>query len=569
MPRICLRPRFASWAMAVALSAMQCVAANGAPASGSTVLFENPLAVSSGGEANGVFSDGLSSGGGNYFSQGVGQRFQVEQPGATVTGLRVWGSSEFLNGIPSPAEGISPNVLGLEVSIMRVTGPSTNYPCVFKRNFPVPALVTQTSTGFRTEGILSPIFQIDIDFGPGVALEAGPYILSIGGILADPDGDAFIWSNGVADGASLTTGWYITSGDNSAQWGFWERVVLGLSSSMVLFGSPGAEPCIGDLTSDGVVNGLDLGILLGEWGTTGGATGADIDRSGLVGGGDLGLMLSAWGQCPVTVPSWATLVEARPDPAVVTDPALRAAIVATGRPWRVRDTGTQIEMMLVPPGTFQMGCIMGSNQYGCSSWEQPVHQVTLTNAFYLGRYEVTQAQWQATMGSNPSWFQGASAQVPAAEVPNRPVERVSWNTIQGYLSATGLRLPTEAEWEYACRAGTQTPFYNGSTNDSTVGALAWCSPNAGSQTRPVGGKAANGFGLHDMLGNVWEWVNDWYNAYPSSAQTNPTGPVGATNRVIRGGSWGYGTYFVRSSTRDNDAPGYTYSGIGFRVARNP
>jgi formylglycine-generating enzyme required for sulfatase activity len=263
------------------------------------------------------------------------------------------------------------------------------------------------------------------------------------------------------------------------------------------------------------------------------------------------------------VPSWATLVEAQPDPAVVTDPALRAAIIATGRPWRVRDTATQVEMLLVPPGTFQMGCIMGSDQYGCSSQEQPLHQVTLTNAFYLGRYEVTQAQWVAKMGSNPSNFQGQS------DSASRPVERVSWTIIQGYLSATGFRLPTEAEWEYACRAGTQTPFYNGSTDDSTVGALAWYSANSGNQTRPVGGKLANAFGFHDMLGNVWEWVNDWYGGYTAEAQTNPTGPVSAAYRVFRGGSWGYGSDFVRSSCRLFVSPGASNSSIGFRVARTP
>jgi formylglycine-generating enzyme required for sulfatase activity len=265
----------------------------------------------------------------------------------------------------------------------------------------------------------------------------------------------------------------------------------------------------------------------------------------------------------IVVPSWATLVEAQPDPAVVTDPALRAAIAATGLAWRVRDTGTQMEMMLIPPGTFQMGCIMGSNQYGCYSSEQPVHQVTLTNAFYLGRYEVTQAQWVAKMGSNPSYFRGQS------DSASRPVEQVSWTTIQGYLGSTGFRLPTEAEWEFACRAGTQTPFYNGSTDDNTVGALAWYSSNSGNQTHAVGGKAVNGFGLYDMLGNVWEWVNDWYDAYPSSAQTNPTGPVSASYRVIRGGSWFGVTSQVRSSSRYNVSPGDWDYGIGFRVARTP
>ena len=265
----------------------------------------------------------------------------------------------------------------------------------------------------------------------------------------------------------------------------------------------------------------------------------------------------------IVVPSWATLVEAAPDPAVVTDPALRAAIAATGLAWRVRDTGTQMEMMLIPPGTFQMGCIMGSNQYECYSWEEPVHQVTLTNAFYLGRYEVTQSQWVAKMGSNPSEFQGQP------DSPSRPVEKVSWTAIQGYVSATGFRLPTEAEWEYACRAGTQTPFHNGSTDDNTVGALSWYSPNAGNRTHAVGGKAANGFGVYDMLGNVWEWVNDWYDTYPSSEQTNPLGPVSAAGRVIRGGSWFTYTFYVRSSNRYSISPGLSDVDIGFRVARTP
>jgi len=328
--------------------------------------------------------------------------------------------------------------------------------------------------------------------------------------------------------------------------------------------------CLGDLNADRTVDGADLGALLFAWGPAVPQSPADLDGDGQVGGADLGLLLFGWGACPVFTPPWATLVEAQPDPAVVTDPALRAAISATGLAWRVQDTGTQIEMLLVPPGTFQMGCIMGSNQYGCYTFEQPVHQVTLTNAFYLGRYEMTQAQWQATMGSNPSSFQSASTQVPAAHVPNRPVEWVSWNAVQDYLNSTGMRLPTEAEWEYACRAGTPTPFYNGSTDDSTLDALTWYSANSGNQTRPVGGKAANAFGFHDMLGNVWEWVNDWYGGYSANAQTNPTGPVSGSHRVIRGGSWTYYgvTDVVRSSYRYLVA-GYPDADLGFRVARNP
>ena len=337
-------------------------------------------------------------------------------------------------------------------------------------------------------------------------------------------------------------------------------VVLAACAALAVAPVARAQGCTGDLNGDGVVTGADLGLLLGNWGRAGIG---DIDGNGFVDGADLGALLGAWGACPPVVPSWATLVEAQPDPAVVTDPALRAAIAATGLAWRVRDTGTQMEMMLIPPGSFQMGCIMGSNAYGCYQGEQPVHTVTLTNAFYIGRYEVTQSQWVAKMGSNPSYFQGQ------ADSASRPVERVSWTTIQGYLSATGMRLPTEAEWEYACRAGTQTPFYNGSTDDNTVGAIAWYSPNSSSQTHAVGGKAANAFGLHDMLGNVWEWVNDWYDTYPSSAQTNPTGPVSASTRVIRGGSWVNVTDSVRSSYRSDVTPGGTYVYVGFRVARTP
>jgi formylglycine-generating enzyme required for sulfatase activity len=331
--------------------------------------------------------------------------------------------------------------------------------------------------------------------------------------------------------------------------------------------------CPGDLTGNGVVDGADLGSLLTAWGTQGGS--ADVTGDGIVNGADLGALLVKWGPC-VTTPAWATLIEAFPDPAVVTSSTLRAAITATGLAWRVKDTATQIEMMLIPPGSFQMGC-SASQQYGCDSDENPVHTVTLTNAFYLGRYEVTQAQWTARMGSNPSSFQSSSAEVPAAQVPNRPVERVSWNTIQGFLTQTGMRLPTEAEWEYAYRAGTTTAFhgftgYLGGTNDDALlGNIAWYTSNSNSQTRPVGGKLGNGFGLHDMAGNVYEWVNDWYSSsyYSSSPQNNPTGPATGTSRVVRGGSWYDLSSGCRASNRNRYTPSYSYNFVGFRVARTP
>jgi formylglycine-generating enzyme required for sulfatase activity len=193
--------------------------------------------------------------------------------------------------------------------------------------------------------------------------------------------------------------------------------------------------------------------------------------------------------------------------------------------------------------------------------------VTLTQAFYIGRYEVTQGQWVAKMGFNPSFFQGTS--YPGAA--NRPVEGVSWNTIQGYLSATSMRLPSEAEWEYACRAGTTTAFHNGSSDANTAGTIAWYFPNSDNQTHAVGGKAANALGLYDMSGNVFEWVNDWYGStyYSVSPSTNPLGPVSGTDRVLRGGSWYFDVRTVRSSYRYVYSPGFTYRLIGFRVARSP
>jgi formylglycine-generating enzyme required for sulfatase activity len=353
-------------------------------------------------------------------------------------------------------------------------------------------------------------------------------------------------------------------------------VVL-LAALFAMTTRPAMGQCPGDITGNGVVDGADLGALLTTWGAPQGQ--GDLNGDGTVDGADLGLLLTKWGPC-ITVPSWATLIEAQPDPAVVWDADLRAAITATGLAWRVKDTATQMEMLLIPPGSFDMGCVTASVQYLCASSQLPVHTVTLTNAFYLGRYEVTQAQWQARMGSNPSYWQSPSSDVPVDQIPNRPVEQVSWNMIAGaggFMAQTGMRLPTEAEWEYAYRAGTTTAFHgftgylNGTNDDTLVGSIAWYTSNSNGQTRPVGGKAANGFGLHDMAGNVFEWVSDWYSGsyYESSPSQNPPGPASGMSRVLRGGSWPYLTNYLRSSYRFSGTPGLTFNVFGCRAARNP
>ena len=171
--------------------------------------------------------------------------------------------------------------------------------------------------------------------------------------------------------------------------------------------------CAADVNHDQRVDGVDLTQILSTWGTNGGSVESDINGDGRVDGVDLAIGLGAWGVCPD--PTWGTVLEWTPDPAVVTDANLRAAITATNLPWRVRDNGTNIEMLLVAGGTFTMGCIPGDAE--CFSDESPAHQVTLTNAIYMGKTEVTQAQWTAKMGSNPSSFSGYS------DSPSRPVEK--------------------------------------------------------------------------------------------------------------------------------------------------
>ena len=220
--------------------------------------------------------------------------------------------------------------------------------------------------------------------------------------------------------------------------------------------------------------------------------------------------------------------------------------------------GVQFTMMPVEAGTFTMGAT--SEQVNPGSDEKPTHQVTLTNNYYIGQTEVTQALWKAVMGSKPSYYKG----------DNRPVEQVSWNDCHEFItklnSLTGqkFRLPTEAEWEYAARGGKKSKGYqySGSNNLDEV---AWYGGNSSFQTHDVATKQPNELGVYDMSGNVWEWCQDWYGSYSRTSQTNPTGATSGSRRVNRGGSWFYGARLCRSSNRFNYSPSYTSYYLGLRL----
>jgi formylglycine-generating enzyme required for sulfatase activity len=192
------------------------------------------------------------------------------------------------------------------------------------------------------------------------------------------------------------------------------------------------------------------------------------------------------------------------------------------------------------------------------------HEAVLARGIFLAETECTQGQWEAVMGGNPSHFKGTE----------RPVEQVSWGEAEEYCRkltakqrAEGIlpegwewRLPTEAEWEYAARAGTTVARYG------DLDTIAWHSGNTGRETHPVSQKAANAWGLHDMIGNVWEWCSDWSGDYPTGSVTNPTGPSSGFNRVCRGGSWDGDARSARSARRDRFDPGIRSSFLGFRPA---
>jgi formylglycine-generating enzyme required for sulfatase activity len=250
--------------------------------------------------------------------------------------------------------------------------------------------------------------------------------------------------------------------------------------------------------------------------------------------------------------------------------------------------GVALDLVLIPPGMFDMGSPDG--EAGRSGDESPVHRVRIGRAFYVGKYEVTQEQWEKVMGANPSHCKG----------PKLPVECVSWDDCQEFLkrlnalvpnpvptvvgaglkpAPTGprwaFRLPTEAEWEWACRPGTRTRFSFGD-DDARLGEYAWYDANSGNTTHPVGEKQPNAWGLHDCHGNVWEWCADAWGSYSPNPwpgrfrwTRDPQGPATGSARVLRGGGWYGNPDGCRSATRGSGDPTDRFDGIGFRVVAAP
>jgi len=267
---------------------------------------------------------------------------------------------------------------------------------------------------------------------------------------------------------------------------------------------------------------------------------------------------------PVPAPEAPPPKPRTPPKKILPVPVNLSTSAVEGKPFAIADLS--MDMLWVEPGTFTMGSPT-TEAYRYSSETQ--HEVTLTNGFWLGKHEVTQSQWEKVMGNTPSHFKGA----------NRPVGKVPWTEVTSFCekltemeseagrlpAGMSYQLPTEAQWEYACRAGTKTAF---SFGDSLTSEQANISGGPG-ETVDVGKYPGNSWGFHDMHGNVFEWCADWYGAYPTGAVSDPVGPADGSGRVLRGGSWIYTAYIARSANRDWYEPAFSYDSLGFRLSLRP
>jgi formylglycine-generating enzyme required for sulfatase activity len=223
---------------------------------------------------------------------------------------------------------------------------------------------------------------------------------------------------------------------------------------------------------------------------------------------------------------------------------------------------------LIPAGTFTMGCTVDDSLSPCGAGESPKHDVTISQPFYMATTEVTQGQWEEVMGQKMFGFESCGS--------NCPADSISWEDTQTFITAINnlgegtYRLPTEAEWEYAARAGTTTAMWFGNS-ESLAGASAWYGSNSSNTTNPVAQKTPNAWGLYDIHGNVWEWVLDWYDAdyYSSSPSSDPMGATSGSERISRGGGWSVSVYGLRVAYRNPNASNSPYDNHGFRLVRVP
>ncbi len=293
--------------------------------------------------------------------------------------------------------------------------------------------------------------------------------------------------------------------------------------------------------------------------------------------------LSAGEDGKISIRLTAVRVE-RPKPVVEPKPVVVRPVVE-GK----KGNSLGMKFVYIPPGSFMMGSPSGESG---RDGDEKQHRVSLTRGYYMQTTEVTQGQWKRVMGSNPSHFKNCGS--------NCPVENVSWEDCQKFIRKLNgsegtrkYRLPTEAEWEYAARAGTSTAIYTGDlkiigkNNGPALDPIAWYGGNSCVDysdgydcsgwdekqfscgkcgTHPVAGKKPNSFGLYDMIGNVWEWCQDWKGDYPSGSVTDPTGPSSGSRRVVRGGGWNSHARLCRSANRNRFTPGYRFNALGFRLA---
>ena len=223
-----------------------------------------------------------------------------------------------------------------------------------------------------------------------------------------------------------------------------------------------------------------------------------------------------------------------------------------------------LKYVWIAPGNFLMGCSPGDND--CSALEKPAHQVTLSRAYWIGQTEVTVGAYKRFVGATKAKMPPVAPKLDRGwKRDTFPIVDVIWEEANQYCAWTGGRLPTEAEWEYAARGGSPQARYGDLT------AIAWSKENAGNQTHEVAAKQANGFGLYDTLGNVWEWVNDWFdpNYYPSGAAQDPSGPATGQEKVLRGGSWIVDPKLLRASDRYSIKPDARSDFFGFRCVWAP